>query len=45
MVPILTAGQIREADAYTVAHEPISSTKLMERASESFDAVYWALSA
>ncbi len=29
---ILTAQQIREADAYTIAHEPISSSDLMDRA-------------
>ncbi|MFC6996298.1 NAD(P)H-hydrate dehydratase [Rufibacter roseus] len=29
---ILTAAQTREADAYTIAHEPISSIDLMERA-------------
>jgi NAD(P)H-hydrate epimerase len=29
---ILTAQQTREADAYTIANEPISSTDLMERA-------------
>ena len=29
---ILTAKQSREADAYTIAHEPISSLELMERA-------------
>lgn len=29
---ILSAEQIREADAYTIKHEPISSTDLMERA-------------
>jgi ADP-dependent NAD(P)H-hydrate dehydratase / NAD(P)H-hydrate epimerase len=32
---ILTAEQIRAADAYTVAHEPISSLDLMERAAEA----------
>jgi NAD(P)H-hydrate epimerase len=31
-VKILTAHQIRQADAYTIAHEPISSPELMERA-------------
>ncbi len=36
---ILSASQIREADAYTIAHEPISSTLLMERASNVF--VLW----
>ncbi|NIG57732.1 NAD(P)H-hydrate dehydratase [Chitinophaga sp. Cy-1792] len=29
---IFSAAQIRAADAYTIAHEPISSTDLMERA-------------
>jgi hydroxyethylthiazole kinase-like uncharacterized protein yjeF len=29
---IFSAAQIREADAFTIAHEPISSTALMERA-------------
>ncbi|HOY31740.1 MAG TPA: NAD(P)H-hydrate dehydratase [Bacteroidales bacterium] len=29
---ILTVSQIREADAYTIAHEPIASVDLMERA-------------
>jgi hydroxyethylthiazole kinase-like uncharacterized protein yjeF len=36
MIPLLTAAQIREADAYTVAHEPVSSIDLMERASKAF---------
>jgi NAD(P)H-hydrate epimerase len=31
---ILSAQQTREADAYTIAHEPISSIDLMERASK-----------
>jgi NAD(P)H-hydrate epimerase len=31
---ILTAKQIREADAYTIKHEPIASIDLMERAAE-----------
>ena len=29
---LLTCSQIREADAYTIAHEPIKSVDLMERA-------------
>ncbi|WP_343744089.1 NAD(P)H-hydrate dehydratase [Chitinophaga sp.] len=29
---IFTAAQIREADAFTIAHEPVSSTDLMARA-------------
>lgn len=36
---ILSASQVREADAYTIAHEPITSTQLMERASNVF--VLW----
>jgi len=36
MLPLLTSPQIREADAYTIAHEPISSVNLMERASKAF---------
>ncbi|MES2425554.1 MAG: NAD(P)H-hydrate dehydratase [Bacteroidota bacterium] len=36
MLPLLTAQQIREADTYTIAHEPISSVDLMERASKAF---------
>ncbi len=33
---ILTAEQIRQADAYTIAHEPITSIELMERAARTF---------
>lgn len=36
MLPLLIASQIREADAYTIANEPISSIDLMERASKAF---------
>lgn len=36
MLPLLTAAQIREADAHTIANEPISSIHLMERASKAF---------
>ena len=36
MLPLLTSKQIREADAYTIAHEPISSVDLMERAAKAF---------
>src|ERR1017187_7329319 len=32
---ILTAEQIREADAYTIKHEPIASIDLMERAANA----------
>ena len=31
---VLSANQIREADAYTIKHEPISSIDLMERAAQ-----------
>lgn len=33
---ILPAQQIREADAYTITHEPIASLDLMERAARAF---------
>ncbi len=33
---ILTAPQIKKADAYTIQHEPIASIDLMERASQAF---------
>ena len=36
MLPILTSSQIREADAYTITHEPIASVYLMERAAAAF---------
>ncbi len=36
MLPLLTSPQIREADAYTIAHEPITSIALMERAAKAF---------
>jgi NAD(P)H-hydrate epimerase len=36
MLPLLTTAQIREADVYTIAHEPIASIDLMERASKAF---------
>lgn len=36
MQPLLTTPQIREADTYTIAHEPIASIELMERASRAF---------
>ena len=36
MLPLLTSTQIREADAYTIAHEPIASIDLMERAAKAF---------
>jgi hydroxyethylthiazole kinase-like uncharacterized protein yjeF len=36
MLPLLTAPQIREADAYTIAHEPVTSVDLMERAAKAF---------
>ncbi|QJD96804.1 NAD(P)H-hydrate dehydratase [Mucilaginibacter robiniae] len=36
MLPLLTAQQIHEADAYTISHEPVTSVNLMERASKAF---------
>ncbi|SHH57504.1 NAD(P)H-hydrate epimerase [Chryseolinea serpens] len=36
MQPILTASQIKALDAYTIAHEPIVSIDLMERACRAF---------
>jgi len=36
MLPLLTSSQIRQADAYTIANEPISSVNLMERAAKAF---------
>ena len=33
---VLMASHIREADAYTIRHEPIASIDLMERASKAF---------
>lgn len=39
---ILSASQIREADAYTIANEPIASIDLMERASTVFTLWYMA---
>ncbi|RZA01456.1 MAG: NAD(P)H-hydrate dehydratase [Sphingobacteriaceae bacterium] len=36
MLPLLTAQQIREADAYTIANQRVSSIDLMERASKAF---------
>lgn len=36
MLPLLTAEQIRRADAYSIANEPVSSIDLMERASKAF---------
>lgn len=40
MLPLLTADQIRRADAHTIKHQPISSQKLMERASKAFTEVF-----
>ncbi|WP_183563575.1 NAD(P)H-hydrate dehydratase [Mucilaginibacter sp. SP1R1] len=36
MLPLLTSAQIRQADAHTIANEPITSVDLMERASRAF---------
>jgi hydroxyethylthiazole kinase-like uncharacterized protein yjeF len=34
MIKLLSADQLREADKYTIAHEPIASIDLMEKAAE-----------
>jgi ADP-dependent NAD(P)H-hydrate dehydratase / NAD(P)H-hydrate epimerase len=39
MLKILSASQIKELDAFTIQHEPISSIDLMERACRAF--VHW----
>lgn len=39
MIPILSAKQIKELDAYTIAQEPVTSIDLMERACRAF--VQW----
>jgi NAD(P)H-hydrate epimerase len=36
MLPLLTSAQIRRADVYTIANEPITAIDLMERASKAF---------
>jgi NAD(P)H-hydrate epimerase len=36
MLPLLLSEQIRQADAFTIANEPIASIDLMERASKAF---------
>jgi ADP-dependent NAD(P)H-hydrate dehydratase / NAD(P)H-hydrate epimerase len=36
MLPLLVSSLIRQADAYTIAHEPIAAIDLMERASKAF---------
>ena len=36
MLPLLLSDQIRQADAFTIANEPITSIDLMERASKAF---------
>src|SRR5689334_8648034 len=36
MIRILSAKQIKELDAFTIANEPIASIDLMERASRAF---------
>ena len=39
MIPVLTAAQIRAADAFTIEHEPIASIDLMERAAAACTAM------
>lgn len=36
MIKILSASQIKELDAYTIQHEPVTSIELMERACRAF---------
>lgn len=43
MVKLLSARQIRDWDAYTIEHEPISSRMLMERAAAAFADWLYAL--
>jgi hydroxyethylthiazole kinase-like uncharacterized protein yjeF len=40
MQTLLTAAQMRAADAYTIANKPISSAALMEKAAEAFVAAF-----
>jgi len=40
MLSLLTSSQLREADAYTIAHEPIASIDLMERAAKAFTGAF-----
>jgi hydroxyethylthiazole kinase-like uncharacterized protein yjeF len=42
MQPLLTAKQIQDGDKYTIAHEPISSIDLMERAAKAFEQAFTA---
>lgn len=42
MIPLYTAKQTQDWDAFTIANEPVSSEKLMERASNAF--VNWFIS-
>ena len=42
MQPLLNAQQIHDADTYTIAHEPISSLDLMERAAKAFEKAFTA---
>ena len=37
---ILSAAEVRQADAYTIENEPIASIDLMERASLAFTKIY-----
>jgi NAD(P)H-hydrate repair Nnr-like enzyme with NAD(P)H-hydrate epimerase domain len=36
MMKLFNTAQIREADNYTIQHEPVSSLNLMERAANAF---------
>lgn len=43
MIPVLSAAQTRQADAYTIQNEPIPSIDLMERASHAFTSKFTEL--
>ncbi len=40
MLKLLTAAQTSEADHYTILHEPIHSSELMERAAKAFTKIF-----
>jgi len=42
MLPLLNSAQIRDADAYTIRHEPIASIDLMERAAWAFAEAFYS---
>lgn len=42
MLNLLTSSQIREADKYTIEHQPVSSIDLMESAANAFTEIFTA---